>query len=71
MRYKVLNRESVLLVLEEFKKSIQNQKVEESDTTSKLLRKLYNESGISAIDALKEGLSSLSYIELDLENVEF
>lgn len=71
MRYKVLNRETVLLLLEEFKKSIQNQKIEETDSTSELLRKLYNESGISTIDALKEGLLNLSYVELDLENVEF
>lgn len=71
MRYKVLNRETVLLLLDEFKKSIQNQKIEETDSTSELLRKLYNESGISTIDALKEGLLNLSYVELDLENVEF
>ena len=71
MRYKVLNRETVLLLLEEFKKSIQNQKIEETDSTSELLRKLYNESGVSTIDALKEGLLNLSYVELDLENVEF
>ena len=71
MRYKVLNRDTVLLLLDEFKKSIQNQKIEESDAISELLRKLYNESGVSTIDALKEGLSNLSYVELDLENVEF
>jgi len=71
MRYKVLNRETVLLLLDEFKKSIQNQKIEETDSTSELLRKLYNESGVSTIDALKEGLLNLSYVELDLKNVEF
>lgn len=49
MKYKVLNRESVLQFLDEFKKCIPNQKIEEKDSTSELLRKLYNESGVSTM----------------------
>jgi len=62
MKHKILDRDSVLKVLDGCKETIESTYVEDEE----FLSKIYGQIGCNTIDIIKTGLEKLTYLEVDL-----
>lgn len=68
MKHNILDRDSVLRVLDQFKEDIENSKIENKENVNEILIEFYTKSAVSTIETIKECLSLLTYMSVDLNS---